>query len=312
MVRAHPTPSRAARDDYAMSERVAFLGLGIMGARMAANLEQSGFELTVWNRTRGKAERFAADRGARVAETPAEAAKDATIVITMVVDGAQVRQVLLGDQGAAHGAAAGTLCIDCSTIGPAVTLEIGAALAARDLSLVDAPVTGSSPKAQDGTLTFMVGSTAQEFTRIRPLLDAMGEVIVHAGPQGHGQMVKLINNAVAASNLAVLGQALIVGSRAGVDLDALVEVMGAGAGGSAMLTLKAGPMREHDYTTLFKLEHMLKDVRLCLEAGQALGVPFPSAAHARELLSAAMGRGHGDHDFAAMIEVLEDAAGSRL
>lgn len=158
MVRAHPTPSRAARDDYAMSERVAFLGLGIMGARMAANLEQSGFELTVWNRTRGKAERFAADRGARVAETPAEAAKAATIVITMVVDGAQVRQVLLGDQGAAHGAAAGTLCIDCSTIGPAVTLEIGAALAARDLSLVDAPVTGSSPKAQDGTLTFMVGT----------------------------------------------------------------------------------------------------------------------------------------------------------
>jgi len=311
MVRAHPTLSRAARDDYAMSERVAFLGLGIMGARMAANLEQSGFELTVWNRTRGKAERFAADRGARGGDSRGGGqGRD-----HRDHDGRRRRAGAAGAArrpGAAHGAAAGTLCIDCSTIGPAVTLEIGAALAARDLSLVDAPVTGSSPKAQDGTLTFMVGSTAQEFTRIRPLLDAMGEVIVHAGPQGHGQMVKLINNAVAASNLAVLGQALIVGSRAGVDLDALVEVMGAGAGGSAMLTLKAGPMREHDYTTLFKLEHMLKDVRLCLEAGQVLGVPFPSAAHARELLSAAMGRGHGDHDFAAMIEVLEDAAGSRL
>jgi 3-hydroxyisobutyrate dehydrogenase-like beta-hydroxyacid dehydrogenase len=125
-------------------------------------------------------------------------------------------------------------------------------------------------------------------------------------------MVKLLNNAVAASNAAVLGQALIVGSRAGVDLDALVKVMGAGAGGSTMLDLKAAPMREHDYTTLFKLEHMLKDVRLCLEEGQRLGVPFPAAAFARELLSAGMGMGHADDDFAAIIEPLEGAAGTRL
>jgi 3-hydroxyisobutyrate dehydrogenase len=137
-------------------------------------------------------------------------------------------------------------------------------------------------------------------------------VIVRAGPQGHGQMVKLINNSVAASNLAVLGQALIVGHRAGVDLDALVQVMGAGAGGSAMLGLKAGPMRNHDFTTLFKLEHMLKDVKLCLDEGQRLGVPFPSAAYTREVLVAAMGLGHADDDFAAMIEPLEGAAGTKL
>jgi 3-hydroxyisobutyrate dehydrogenase len=296
-----------------MSERVAFLGLGIMGSRMAANLARAGFALTVHNRTRATAEAFAAEHGAQLADTPAAAAAEADIVITMVVDGDQVRSLLLApEDGAATGARAGTLFVDCSTIGGTATREIGAALSERGLTLIDAPVTGSSPKAQDGTLTFMVGSSEEDFARLRPLLDAMGEVIVHAGPQGQGQMVKLINNAVAAANATVLGEALVVGARAGVDLDALVRVMGAGSGGSAMLALKAGPMRRHDYTTLFKLAHMLKDVRLCLEEGQAFGVGFPSAAHAREVLSTAMGRHLGDADFAALIEVLEGAADVRL
>ena len=283
-----------------------------MGSRQAANLARAGFELTVWNRTTATAEAFCRDHGATLARTPAEAADNADFVVTMVVDGPQVAEVLLGDDGAATTAAAGTLFIDCSTIGPAATLEIGARLQERGLKLLDAPVTGSSPKAEDGTLTIMVGGDAEDFARARPLFDAMGELIVHAGPLGQGQMVKLLNNAVAASNAAVLGQALVVGARAGVDLDALVRVMGAGAGGSAMLDLKAGPMRTHDYSTLFKLEHMLKDVRLCLEEGQALGVPFPSAAYTREVLTAAMGLGHADDDFAALIEPLENAAGTRL
>jgi 3-hydroxyisobutyrate dehydrogenase-like beta-hydroxyacid dehydrogenase len=280
---------------------------------MAANLAKQGFPLTVWNRTTRTAEQFAAaNPGVTVAGTPAEAAANADIVFTMVVDGDQVRQVLLGDDGAATEARAGTLFVDCSTIGPAATKEIGEALDERGLSLVDAPVTGSSPKAQDGTLTFMVGASEEEFQRVAPLLRAMGELIVHAGPRGHGQMIKLLNNAMAAANAAVVGEALVVGSRAGVDLDALVKVVSSGAGGSTMLDLKAGPMRHHDYTTLFKLEHMLKDVRLCLEEGQRLGVPFPSAAYARELLNAGMGMGHADDDFAAMIEPLEGAAGERL
>ena len=295
-----------------MSERVAFLGLGIMGSRMAANLARSGFDLTVWNRTTSTAEAFCAEHRAQLARTPAEAAAEASIVITMVVDGDQVREALLGGEGAATQAQPGTVFIDCSTIGPAATREIGAALGELGMTLIDAPVTGSSPKAEDGTLTFMVGSSDQDFERIGPVLRAMGELIVHCGPMGQGQMVKLINNAVAAVNATVVGQALLVGSRAGVDLDALVEVMASGAGGSTMLNLKAGPMRNHDYTTLFKLEHMLKDVRLCLEEGQALGVPFPSAAYAREILSASMGRGHADDDFAALIEALEGTAGIQL
>jgi 3-hydroxyisobutyrate dehydrogenase-like beta-hydroxyacid dehydrogenase len=125
-------------------------------------------------------------------------------------------------------------------------------------------------------------------------------------------MLKLINNSVAAANCSTVAQALLVAKKTGVDLDALQTVMAAGSGASAMLELKAGPMREHDYTTLFKLEHMLKDVRLCLEEGQAAGIGFPSAAEAREVLSAAMGRGHADDDFAAMIEVLEGYTGTRL
>jgi 3-hydroxyisobutyrate dehydrogenase-like beta-hydroxyacid dehydrogenase len=295
-----------------VSERIAFLGLGIMGSRMAANLVKAGFELTVWNRTPAKAQQFCERHRAQTAATPAEAAARSDIVVTMVVDGPQVQELLLGAQGVASAATPGVLCIDCSTIGRAATESIARRLGEREIAMLDAPVTGSSPKAQDGTLTIMAGGSDRDFARARPVLETMGELIVHCGPLGHGQMVKLINNAVAAANATVVGQALLVGAKAGVDLDALTEVMGAGSGASAMLALKAGPMRRHDYATLFKLEHMLKDVRLCLEEGQAAGAPFPFAALTREILSAAAGMGHGDDDFAALIEVLEGAAGTKL
>ncbi|HEY1591638.1 MAG TPA: NAD(P)-dependent oxidoreductase [Solirubrobacteraceae bacterium] len=293
--------------------RVAFLGLGIMGSRMAANAARAGFELTVWNRTGATAERFSGEHeGVRLAATPAEAGADAEIVITMVVDGPQVKQVLLGEDGAATTAAAGTLFVDCSTIGPEAARSIGAQLGDRGLEFVDAPVTGSSPRAEDGTLTIMAGGTEDNFERAKPVLEAMGKLIVYAGPVGQGQIVKLINNAVAATNTVVVGQALLVAKRSGADLDAVTAVMGAGSGASAMLELKGPAMREHDYTTLFKLDHMLKDVRLCLDHGQAVGAPFQTAALTREILTAANGRGLGEDDFAALIEVLEGAAGTKL
>jgi 3-hydroxyisobutyrate dehydrogenase-like beta-hydroxyacid dehydrogenase len=292
--------------------RVGFLGLGIMGSRMAANLVRAGFELTVWNRTEAKAEEFCAHHRAELAHTPTEAARDREIVVTMVVDGPQVREIILGENGAAAAAPPGTLFIDCSTIGRQATLGIGHELAGRGLSMVDAPVTGSSPRAQDGTLTIMAGGSAEDFARAEPVLEPMAELIVHAGELGQGQMVKLINNAVAATNAAVVGQALLVGAKTGVDLDALVQVMAAGSGASTMLDLKARPMREHDYTTLFKLDHMVKDLRLCLEEGQAAGAAFPFAALTGEILAAAAGRGYGEADFAALIEVLEGEAGTKL
>jgi 3-hydroxyisobutyrate dehydrogenase-like beta-hydroxyacid dehydrogenase len=279
---------------------------------MAANLRRAGHDLAVFNRTRATADAWAQERGATVAATPAEAAAEAEVVITMVVDGPQVEAVLLGENGVVHGARAGLLCVDMSTISPADTRRIGAALAERGIHFMDAPVTGSSPKAEDGTLTIMAGGAAEDFERARPLFEAMGRLVVHAGGLGDGEVIKLINNAVAAVNAVTVGEALLVARRAGADLDVVEQVMGAGSGGSAMLELKAGPMRRHDYTTLFKLEHMLKDVRLCLEEGQAAGAPFTSAAQAREVLTAASGRGLGDADFAALIEVLESAADTRL
>jgi 3-hydroxyisobutyrate dehydrogenase len=294
-------------------ERIGFVGLGIMGSRMAANLRAAGYELTVYNRTRERADAWAAEHGGTVAATPAEVGAASDVVITMVVDGAQVQEVLLGEHGVAEDAAPGTLCVDMSTIAPGDSRRIAAALADRRIAFVDAPVTGSSPKAQDGTLTIMAGGATKDFERARPLFEAMGELIVHVGEEvGQGEMVKLINNAVAAANAHTLAQALVVGRGTGVDLDALIQVMGAGSGGSAMLALKSGPMREHDYSTLFKLEHMLKDVRLCLEEGQAAGVPFPAAASVREALTAGMGRGLGDADFAAVVETVEGLAGIRL
>jgi 3-hydroxyisobutyrate dehydrogenase len=294
-------------------ERIGFVGLGIMGSRMAANLRRAGYELTVFNRTRERAQAWADEHGATVAHTPAEVGAASDVVITMVVDGVQVREALLGEDGVAQGAATGAVCLDMSTIAPGESRALAAALAEGGVGFVDAPVTGSSPKAQDGTLTIMAGGAREHVERVWPLLQVMGELVVHVGEEvGQGEMVKLINNAVAAANAHTLAQALVVGRATGVDLDALVTVMGAGSGNSTMLGLKAQPMREHDYETLFKLEHMLKDVRLCLEEGQAAGVPFPAAAAVREALSAGMGRGLGDADFAALLETVEGLAGVRL
>lgn len=294
-------------------ESVAFLGLGIMGSRQAANLRRAGHELTVWNRTRERAEAWAAEHGARVAATPRDAARGAGVVITMVVDGDQVAEVLLGEpDGAAQGAAPGTLFVDMTTIAPSQSRAVAAELAARGMRFVDAPVTGSSPRAEAGTLTIMAGGDPADFSRARPLLDAMGSTVVHAGPVGHGEAVKLVNNAVAAVNAATLAQALVVADRLDVDLDVLVAVMSAGSGASAMLDLKAAPMRDHDWSTLFKLDHMLKDVRLCLEEAHAAGAPFPFASLARDLYAAGAGRGLGDADFAAVLEVVEGLAGWSL
>lgn len=285
-------------------ERIGFVGLGIMGSRQAANLRRAGYELTVYNRTRERAEAWAAEHGATVATTPAEVGAASDVIITMVVDGAQVQEVVLGENGVAAGAAEGSLCVDMSTIAPGDSRRIAAALAQRGIGFVDAPVTGSSPKAEDGTLTIMASGAADDFARARPLFEAMGELIVHVGEEvGQGEMVKLINNAVAAANAHTLAQALVVGRATGIDLDALAQVMGAGSGGSAMLALKAGPMREHDYSTLFKLEHMLKDVRHCLREAEALGVPLTVASAGEKLYAEAERNGLGERDFAAIVQV---------
>ncbi len=316
-----------------MPEQIGFIGLGIMGSRMAANVRRAGFPLTVWTHTPGKAARWAAEHDAVAVETPAEVARASEIVVSMVVDGEQVASVLLGEQGAegasgarpdgvdagrsgeavVDGAHDGLLCVDMSTIAPTDTRRIGAALTERGVRMLDAPVTGSAPRAEAGTLTIMAGGEGEDFTRARPLLEAMGEVIVHVGVLGQGEMLKLINNSVGAANAAALAEALLLARAAGLDLDSFAQVLSNGSGASAQLDLKAGAMRAHDYTpALFKTDHMLKDVRLCLDEAQAAGMPFPAAAHARDLLAATVGRGHGEEDYAAMIEAAEGLAGRRL
>ncbi len=296
-----------------MPDRIGFIGLGIMGSRMAANVRCAGFPLTVCTHTPGKAARWAAEHDAVAVDTAAEVARASEIVVSMVVDGEQVASVLLGEEGAAAGAHAGLLCVDMSTIAPTDTRRIGAALAERGVRMLDAPVTGSAPRAEAGTLTIMAGGEAEDFARARPLLEAMGEVIVHVGALGQGEMLKLINNSVGAANAAALAEALLLAHATGLDLDAFAQVLSSGSGASAQLDLKAGAMRAHDYTpALFKTAHMLKDVRLCLEEAQAAGMPFPAAAHARDLLAATVGRGHGEEDYAAMIEAAEGLAGRRL
>ena len=214
--------------------------------------------------------------------------------------------------GRAQRRAAGLLCVDMSTIGAEDARAVGAVLASAGVQLIDAPVTGSSPRAEDGTLTIMVGGEGETFERARPLLETMGRLVVHVGELGHGQTLKVINNSLGAANAVAVAEALLLGHAAGIDLDALTEVVMAGSGASVQLELKGRPMREHDYTTLFKTAHMLKDVRLCLEEAQQAGVPFPAAGRARDVLTATVGRGHGDDDYAALIEAVEGLAGRSL
>ena len=296
-----------------MPERIGFLGLGIMGSRMAARIAHAGFPLTVWTHTPGKADRWASEHDALAVDTPADLARASDIVLSMVVDEAQVSSVLLGEHGVASAAAPGLLCVDMSwSIAPTASRRIGAALGERSLGMLDAPVTGSSPRAEAGTLTIMAGGAPKDFARALPMLEVMGELIVHVGELGQGEMLKLINNSLGAANAAAVAEALLLAQATGVDLDAFAAVVSTGSGASAQLEMKAAPMRAHDYTTLFKTAHLLKDVRLCLEEAQAAGIPFPAAAHARDLLAATMGRGHGAEDYAAIIEAAEGLANRRL
>jgi 3-hydroxyisobutyrate dehydrogenase-like beta-hydroxyacid dehydrogenase len=284
-------------------ERVAFCGLGIMGGPMAANLARAGFELSVWTRTSEKAVLGEGEHGARAAATPAEAAAGVEALITMVPDSPEVESALFGADGAATALPSGALAIDMSTIAPSAAKVIGERLAEQGIDFLEAPVSGSRPKAEDGMLTIMAGGERAAFERALPLFEAMGERIVHVGPRGHGQLAKLLTNTMGAVNAAALAEAVVTVKRAGVDPDAFLQVAGGSAGASTVLTLKGRPMFDEDFKPLFKLEHMLKDVRHCLEEAKALGVQLRLGAVAEALYARAAEQGHGEEDFAAVITV---------
>ena len=299
-IAAHRAPPGACARPH-----VAFCGLGIMGGPMAATLARAGYELSVYTRTREKAEAFAAEHDARAAATPREAAEGAAVVITMVPDAPEVEEVLLGEQGAVHGLGEGGLVIDMSTIAPTAARAIGERLGDDGAAFLEAPVSGSRPKAEDGTLTIMVGGEASDFERARPLFDVMGERIVHVGPRGHAQLAKLLTNTMGAVHAAALAEAVLAVEKAGVNPDAFLKVAAGSAGNSTVLGLKGHPMFERDFTPLFKLEHMLKDVRHCLDEAKALGVELSLGAFVEPLFSKAADAGHGEEDFAAVIRAFD-------
>jgi 3-hydroxyisobutyrate dehydrogenase-like beta-hydroxyacid dehydrogenase len=292
-----------------MADEVGFIGLGIMGSLQAMNLAKAGYELTVFNRTREKAEAWVGEHGGTVADSPRAVAERSDVVITMVVDGAQVED-MIGQ--ALEGARPGTLFIDMSTIAPGTARGLDARLREAGHAFVDAPVTGSSPKARTGTLTIMCGGAPEDLDRARPLFEIMGEKIVVCGEAGQGQAVKVLSQAVTAINCATLAQALVLARQVGVDVEALLETMDGGSSDSTMRQLKGKPMLAHDYTPLFKLAHMLKDVQLCLAEARTAGGSFAFAGLAAELYGAGMGRGLGEQDFAAVLEVVEGLAGTKL
>ena len=284
--------------------RVAFAGLGIMGAPMAANLVRAGLEVAVYTRTREKAERFAAEHdGARAAATPAEAARDADAFMSIVPDVPQVEEVLFGESGAAAALPEGALVVEMSTIAPTASKAISERLSPRPY--VEAPVSGSKPKAEDGTLTIMAGASPEDFERARPLFDILGERIVHVGPVGHGQMAKLLTNTMGAVNAAALAECVRTAQAAGLDRRAFLEVASGSAGASAMVALKGEPMFEERFEpALFKLEHMLKDVRHCIAEARALGIELKLGTLAETLYAKAAEDGLGEKDFAAVYSAL--------
>ena len=291
--------------DRGEGPRAAFIGLGIMGRPMAANLARAGIPVTVWNRTREKAEALAAEHElVTVADSPAAAAEAAGTAISMVPDAPEVEAVMVGEEGAGEGLPQGGLAIDMSTIAPSASRRIGELLGERGIAFLDAPVTGSRPKAEDATLTIMAGGEEADFERARPLFEAMGKLVVHVGPQGHGSLAKLVNNTLAAVNTVALAEGITLARAAGMDVDAALRVVAAGSGESAMRALKSGPMVDGDYEPLFKLEHMLKDVRYFGAEARDLGLDPEVAEAALERYAQAAASGLGEQDFAAVMEAV--------
>lgn len=291
--------------------RVGFVGLGIMGLPMAKNLLKAGHEVTAFNRSvRPHADARAA--GARLAASPAEAAREAEVVITIVTDSPDVEQVCLGPGGIIEGARAGTVVVDMSTISPEVTKRIGERLGERGIHLLDAPVSGGDTGAIAGTLSIMVGGDAADLERVRPVLEAMGKRIVHCGPLGAGQTVKLCNQiAVTLTNLAVC-EALIFATKNGVDPAKMLEALSAGAAGSWQMSNLGPRMLKRDFAPGFKVRLQRKDLRLAIENATQQHIALPGLGLVSQLFAAVESAGLGEEGTQALLTALETLNGVRV
>ncbi len=289
-------------------QSVALLGLGTMGAGMAANLLKAGFPLAVWNRSRTKAEVFAA-QGARVAETPADAARGAGVVLSMLADDAASRAVWLGTDGALAAAEQGAVLVESSTVSPAWIAELAEAARARGLEMLDAPVTGSRAQAASGQLSFLVGGPREMLAKVTPVLQAMSKEIVPLGPVGSGAKLKLINNFLCGVQIASLAEGITWLERSGLDVGQALGFLKSGAGGSPVVANLSARMASRDYTVNFLLKLMAKDLAYAGEAAAENGVELTTAANARRLFEQAIALGYGDQDMSAVVEPLRAAHG---
>ena len=278
---------------------VGFIGLGLMGRPMAANLLKAGFPVTVWNRTASRTEPLVA-QGAKAAATPREAASCADVLITIVSDPPALEQVTQGEHGALAGLRRGSVLMDSSTVSPSLARRVAAACAERGVEFLDAPVTGGTWGAEKGELVFMVGGPAATLSRVEPVLGAMGKRWFHLGPHGAGQTVKLAMNMLFALEVDALAEALALTIAGGVAGEKFVEVMQSSMGRAPVLDVKAPLLLKHEYPPSFPLRLMHKDLTLALELARQLGVPLPAGTAAREAYDAVLRAAREDVDYAAV------------
>lgn len=288
--------------------RVGFIGLGIMGRPMASNLLKAGFPVVAHSRTRSKVEALAA-QGAEAGMSPRDVAARCDVVITMVPDTPDVRQVMLGPDGVIEGAHDGLIAIDMSTISPVATQEIAAALAARGVRMLDAPVSGGESGAIAGSLSIMVGGDEAVFTQCQAVLAAMGSRLTYVGTHGHGQITKLCNQVVGVLTLEAVAEGLVLARKAGVDVSRVIAALAGGAADSWMLRNQAPRMLARDFAPGFFIHLQQKDLRLVMELAGTLGAPLPGAALVHQLFSAVEATGGGALGTQALVLALERLAG---
>jgi 2-hydroxy-3-oxopropionate reductase len=290
-----------------MPERVGFIGLGIMGKPMAQNLMEAGFELVLHNRTRRKAEELG-EAGATVAASPREVAENSDVVITMLPDSPQVREVVVGEGGVLEGIREGSLLIDMSTISPVVTEELAEAAKENGASMLDAPVSGGDVGAIEGTLSIMVGGEEGDFERAKPLFEAMGKTVTHVGPVGAGQVTKAANQVVVALTIEAVSEALVLGSAGGVSPEKILDVLSGGLAGNKVMEVKREKFLSHNFEPGGKVEFHRKDLGIALSAGREYGVVLPVTAVVNQMFEALMARGRGGWDHSALLTLVEDLA----
>ena len=291
-----------------MEERVGFIGLGIMGQGMARNLLKAGADLMVWNRTSSKMEPLL-EEGAKGANSPADLARQCSIVITCVSDTPDVEAVILGEEGVIEGIQEQALVIDMSTISPQATREIAEKLAEKGAYMLDAPISGGSEGAAEGTLSIMVGGDTEQVERAMPYFKAMGKSITHVGEQGAGQTVKLVNQILVVVTMLGVSEALLFAQAGGLDLQKTLDAVIPGAAGSWMLSNRGPQVIERDWRPGFTIDLQQKDLRLVLEAADQMGIPALGTSTVFQLYRTLQAANLGHEGNHALVKALENLSG---